>query len=181
LSQQPALDPTRLVFIDETWAKTNMTSTHGRCRRGKRLIARVPFGHWKTSTFLAALRCDTITAPAVMDGPINGRSFTAYVEQFLVPTLKPGDIVVLDNLGSHKGKQARAAIERAGAELRFLPPYSPDLNPIEQVFAKLKTLLRKEAPRTRETLWKQIGSLLDRFSAAECQNYLANAGCRAPN
>jgi transposase len=114
-----------------------MTPTHGRCRRGARLIARAPFGHWKTSTFLAALRWDGITAPAVFDGPINGRSFTAYVEQVLVPMLRPGDIVVLDNLGSHKGKVVREAIEAAGAELRFLPPYSPDLNPIEQVFAKL--------------------------------------------
>jgi transposase len=124
-----------------------MTPTHGRCQRGQRLIARVPFGHWKTSTFLAALRWDGMSAPAVFDGPINGRSFTAYVEQILVPSLRPGDIVVLDNLGSHKGEAARNAIERAGAELRFLPPYSPDLNPIEQVFAKLKTLLRRAAPR----------------------------------
>jgi transposase len=115
-------------------------------------------------------------APAVFDGPINGRAFTAYVEQVLVPTLQPGDIVVADNLGSHKGAAARCAIEAAGAELRFLPPYSPDLNPIEQVFAKLKTLLRREAPRTRQRLWKRIGSLLDRFPPDECQNYITNAG-----
>ena len=153
-----------------------MTPSHGRCARGRRLIARVPFGHWKTSTFLAALRLDRITAPAVFDGPINGRSFTAYVEQVLVPTLSPGDIVVLDNLGSHKGRAARIAIEAAGAELRFLPPYSPDLNPIEQVFSKLKTMLRREAPRTRPALWRRIGSLLDRFDPNECRNYLANAG-----
>jgi transposase len=158
-----------------------MAPTHGRCRRGRRIIARVPFGHWKTSTFLAALRWDGVSAPAVFDGPINGRSFTAYVEQILVPNLRPGDIVVLDNLGSHKGKAARDAIERAGAELRFLPPYSPDLNPIEQVFAKLKTLLRRAAPRTRQTLWKKIGTLLDRFPATECQNYIANAGYLAPS
>jgi transposase len=170
----------RLVFIDETWAKTNMTPTHGRCRRGQRLVARVPFGHWKTSTFLAALRWDGISAPAVFDGPINGCSFTAYVEQILAPSLRPGDIVVLDNLGSHKGKAARDAIERAGAELRFLPPYSPDLNPIEQVFAKLKTLLRRAAPRNRQALWQRIGSLLDRFTAAECQNYIRNAGYLVP-
>jgi transposase len=157
-----------------------MTPSHGRCRRGRRLIARVPFGHWKTSTFLAALRWDGVAAPAVFDGPINGRSFTAYVEQVLVPSLQPGDIVVLDNLGSHKGKAARNAIERAGAELRFLPPYSPDLNPIEQVFAKLKTLLRRVAPRTRSTLWQRIGTLLDRFSPAECQNYISNAGYATP-
>ena len=157
-----------------------MTPTHGRSRRGRRLIARVPFGHWKTSTFLAALRCDGMTAPAVFDGPINGRSFTAYVEQVLVPSLRPGDIVVLDNLGSHKGKAARDAITKAGAELRFLPPYSPDLNPIEQVFAKLKTMLRRAAPRDRHGLWKTIGTLLDRFSSAECRNYLQNAGYPVP-
>jgi len=180
LEERPSLDPRRLVFIDETWAKTNMTPTHGRCRRGERLIARAPFGHWKTSTFLAALRWDGMTAPAVFDGPINGQSFTAYVEQVLVPSLRPGDIVILDNLGSHKGKAARDAIEQAGAELRFLPPYSPDLNPIEQVFAKLKTLLRRAAPRTRQSLWKRIGGLLDHFTTDECQNYILNAGYR-PN
>lgn len=180
LAARPDLDPHRLVFIDETWAKTNMTPTHGRCRRGDRLIARAPFGHWNTSTFLAALRWDGMTAPAVFDGPINGRSFTAYVEQVLVPTLRPGDIVVLDNLGSHKGKAARLAIEAAGAELRFLPPYSPDLNPIEQVFAKLKTMLRRAAPRTRQSLWKRIGSMLDNFSVPECQNYIRNAGYTGP-
>jgi len=168
------------VFIDETWAKTNMTPTHGRCRRGQRLIARLPFGHWKTSTFLAALRWSGMTAPAVFDGPINGRSFTAYVEKVLAPSLQPGDVVVLDNLGSHKDTAARQAIERAGAEIRFLPPYSPDLNPIEQVFAKLKALLRRAAPRSREALWKRIGSLLDRFPVAECRNYIVNAGYLAP-
>jgi transposase len=179
LEERSTFDPRRLVFIDETWAKTNMTPTHGRCQRGERLIARVPFGHWKTSTFLAALRWDGMTAPAVFDGPINGRSFTAYVEQILAPSLQPGDIVVLDNLGSHRGKAARDAIERAGAELRFLPPYSPDLNPIEQVFAKLKTLLRRAAPRNRPTLRQRIGTLLDRFPPPECQNYITNAGYAA--
>ena len=169
---QAKIAPERLVFIDETWAKTNMARTHGRCRRGQRLQAKVPHGHWKTLTFLAALRCDKITAPCVMDGPINGRSFRAYVEQFLVPTLKPGDIVILDNLGSHKGQAVRDAIRKAGAKLFFLPPYSPDLNPIEQVFAKLKTLLRKAAERTVDATWKRIGSLLDQFSAQECANYL---------
>ena len=168
------------MFIDETWAKTNMTPSHGRCRRGQRLIARVPFGHWKTSTFLAALRWEGVSAPAVFDGPINGRSFTAYVEQILAPSLQPGDIVVLDNLGSHKGKAARAAIERVGAELRFLPPYSPDLNPIEQVFAKLKTLLRRAAPRNRQTLWQRIGTLLGHFTPPECQSYIRNAGYVTP-
>ncbi|KPH87058.1 putative transposase [Komagataeibacter intermedius AF2] len=153
-----------------------MTRTHGRCRKGERLRARVPHGHWKTLTFLAALRHDRITAPCVLDGPINGHSFLAYVEQFLVPTLKPGDIVVLDNLGSHKGDAARKAIRAVGAKMIFLPPYSPDLNPIEQVFAKLKTLLRKAAERSVETTWKRIGSLIKCFSAQECANYLKNSG-----
>ena len=127
-------------------------------------------------TFLAALRCDRIDAPFVLDGPINGEWFLAYVEQVLVPTLSPGDVVVMDNLGSHKGKAVRRAIRRAGAHLIFLPPYSPDLNPIEQVFAKLKTLLRKAAERTVEATWRRIGQLLDRFSPAECANYLVNSG-----
>ena len=173
---QARLDPRRLVFIDETWAKTNMTRTHGRCARGVRLVDRVPHGHWKTMTFLAALRCDRIDAPFVLDGPINGEWFLAYVQQLLVPTLSPGDVVIMDNLGSHKGKAVRAAIRKAKAHLIFLPPYSPDLNPIEQVFAKLKALLRKAAERTVEATWRRIGQLLDRFSAAECANYLVNSG-----
>ncbi len=170
------LDPARLVFIDETWAKTNMTRTHGRSPRGKRLVAKVPQGRWRTLTFLAALRSDQVTAPCVFDGPINGASFLAYVEQVLVPTLKPGDIVILDNLGSHKGRTVRRLIRQAGAKLFFLPPYSPDLNPIEQVFAKLKALLRKAAERTVEATWRRIGSLLDNFPPQECAHYLANAG-----
>jgi transposase len=173
---QGRLDPARLVFIDETWAKTNMTRTHGRCLRGKRLVAKRPHGHWRTLTFLAALRSDRIEAPCVIDGPINGESFLAYVEQVLVPTLKPGDIVIIDNLGSHKGKAVRRAIRAAGAKLFFLPPYSPDLNPIEQVFAKLKTLLRKAAERTVEATWRRIGTLLNAFTPTECGNYLRNAG-----
>ena len=176
---QAKVDPRRLVFIDETWAKTNMTRTHGRCARGRRLIAKVPHGHWKTLTFLAALRCDAITAPFVLDGPINGAWFTAYVEQVLVPTLKPGDVVVMDNLASHKSGAVRLAIRKAGAHLIFLPPYSPDLNPIEQMFAKLKTLLRKAAERTVEATWQRIGHLLDQFTAEECANYLANSGYAA--
>ena len=176
---QARLDPRRLVFIDETWAKTNMTRTHGRCPKGQRLVAKVPHGHWKTLTFLAALRHDAITAPFVLDGPINGDWFLAYVEQVLAPTLKPGDVVVMDNLGSHKGKAVRRAIRKAGAHLLFLPPYSPDLNPIEQVFAKLKTLLRKAAERTVEATWRRIGKLLDNFSSDECANYLANSGYAA--
>jgi transposase len=173
---QGRIDPTRLVFIDETWVKTNMTRTRGRCLRGTRLVGKVPHGHWRTLTFLAALRHDRLTAPCVFDGPINGESFLAYVEQMLIPTLAPGDIVVMDNLGSHKGRAVRAAIRAAGARLLFLPPYSPDLNPIEQVFAKLKTLLRKAAERTVDATWARIGDLLKCFTATECANYLKNAG-----
>jgi transposase len=165
-----------LVFIDETWAKTNMTRTHGRCAKGKRLIARVPHGRWRTLTFLAALRHDRIDAPCVIDGPVNGQCFLAYVEQILLPTLSSGDIVIMDNLGSHKGQAVRRALREAGAKLLFLPAYSPDLNPIEQVFAKLKSLLRKADERTVEDTWKRIGQLLDRFTPAECANYLKNAG-----
>lgn len=174
---QDRLDPTRLVFIDETWAKTNMTRLRGWAPLGEKLKAKVPHGHWSTLTFLAALRHDRIDAPCVLDGPINGESFRAYIEQLLVPTLRPGDIVIMDNLGSHKGHAVRRAIRNAGAKLFFLPPYSPDLNPIEQVFAKLKTLLRKAAERTVEATWKRIGILLDAFSPLECANYYCrNAG-----
>lgn len=173
---QGRLDPSRLVFIDETWAKTNMTRTHGRAPRGQRLVAKAPHGRWRTLTFLAALRNDRIAAPCVIDGPINGEIFRAYVEQVLVPALKPGDIVIIDNLGSHKGKAVRAAIRAAGAKLFFLPPYSPDLNPIEQVFAKLKALLRKAAERTVEATWRRIGDLLTAFSPQECANYFRGAG-----
>jgi transposase len=164
------------VFIDETWAKTNMTRRYGRAPRGRRLVAKAPHGRWRTMTFLGALRHDRIAAPCVIDGPINGRSFLAYVEQCLVPTLQPGDIVIMDNLGSHKGKAVRRALRGAGAKLFFLPPYSPDLNPIEQLFAKLKTLLRNAAERTVEATWKRIGQILDCFTAQECANYLRNAG-----
>jgi len=153
-----------------------MTRTHGRCVRGRRLLAKVPRGRWRTLTFLAALRADRIDAPCVIDGPIDAQSFLAYVEQLLVPTLHPGDIVILDNLGSHKGPAVRRAIRAAGAKLFFLPPYSPDLNPIEQVFAKLKTLLRKAGERTVEATWQRIGQLLDAFTPNECRNYLRNAG-----
>jgi transposase len=173
---QDRLDPARLVFIDETWAKTNMTRLRGWAPRGRKLLDKVPQGHWRTLTFLAALRHDRIDAPCVIDGPINGESFLAYVEQVLVPVLKPGDIVIIDNLGSHKGKAVRRAIRAAGAKLFFLPPYSPDLNPIEQVFAKLKTLLRKAAERTVEDTWKRIAVLLKAFTSQECANYLRNAG-----
>lgn len=174
--RQPHLNATQLVFIDETWATTNMARRYGRSPRGQRLVASVPHGHWKTSTFLAALRHDSLTAPCVLDGAINGAAFRAYVEQFLAPTLKPGDLVVLDNLSSHKVAGVREAIEARGASLLYLPPYSPDLNPIEHVFAKFKGLLRKAAARTIDALWDAIGEATRAFSSAECANYLADAG-----
>jgi len=164
------------VFIDETWASTNMTPRYGRCEVGKRLVAHAPFGHWKTTTFVAALRCDGVTAPCVFDGPINGEKFHAYVEQFLVPTLRKRDIVIMDNLSSHKAVSVRKAIEAAGAEVRFLPPYSPDLDPIEQVFAKIKNTLRKLARRTLEGLWSGFAIAIEDFTSNECLNYLLHAG-----
>ena len=170
------LDPERLLFIDETWASTNMARKHGRAPRGQRLHMSVPHGHWKTTTFVGALRLTGMTAPMVLDGPINGRAFQAYVDQVLVPELKPGDIVVMDNLGSHKGAAVRAAIEARGAKLLYLPPYSPDFNPIENAFAKLKALLRKAAERTVEGLWTKIGEFLLAFTPTECTNYFAAAG-----
>lgn len=173
---QGRIDPARLVFIDETWVKTNMTRLHGWAARGERLVAKVPHGHWNTTTFLAALRHDRIDAPCLFDGPINGELFLAYVEQALVPTLKPGDIVILDNLGSHRGKAVRNAIRAAGAKLIFLPKYSPDLNPIEQLFAKLKTLLRKAGAQTIDAISVVIGQLLKSFTPQECANYFKNAG-----
>jgi len=164
------------VFIDETWVKTNMAPLRGWGPRGQRLDAKVPHGHWRTLTFIAALRHDRVTAPWVINGPINGTIFQRYVTDILVPTLAPGDIVVLDNLGSHKGKAARAAIRAAGAHLLFLPPYSPDLNPIEQLFSKLKHLTRAGEPRTVEETWRRVGQVLDCVSPEECANYLANSG-----
>jgi transposase len=174
--RQPALSPEHLVLIDETWATTNLARRHGRARRGQRLVAAVPHGHWKTSTFVAALRQDRITAPCVFDGAINGARFLAYVEQALAPTLGPGDVVIMDNLGAHKVAGVREAIQARGARLLYLPPYSPDLNPIEQAFAKLKALLRTAAKRTVEGLWRAIAHALDAFTPAECTNYLAHAG-----
>lgn len=169
-------DPTRLVFIDETWASTNMARTRGRARKGERLRIGVPYGHWKTTTFVAGLRLTGMIAPMVLDGPINGDAFQAYVEQVLVPQLAPGDTVVMDNLGSHKRPAIRAAIEAAGARLIYLPPYSPDFNPIENAFAKLKALLRKAAQRSVDGLWSAIGRLVDLFTPHECTNYFAAAG-----
>ena len=172
---QGTLDPRRLVFIDETWAKTNMARTRGRSRRGARLIGRVPHGHWKTTTFVAGLRHDGITAPFVVDRPMNGVIFHTYVERVLAPTLQPGDIVILDNLGSHKGNETRRLIEARGAHLLFLPPYSPDLNPIELAFAKLKASLRKAGERSVDELWTRIGEILDTFTSDECRNFFRHA------
>jgi len=173
---QGRLDPHRLVFIDETWIKTNMAPLRGWGPKGKRLRSFAPHGHWRTMTFLAALRCGALTAPCVFDGPINGECFRAYVDQQLVATLKPGDIVVMDNLGSHKSSAVRDAIRAAGARLWFLPPYSPDLNPIEQTFSKIKHWMRVAQNRTVEDTWRHVGSLVSTISKDECENYFQNAG-----
>ena len=164
------------MFIDETWIKTNMAPIRGWGPKGRRLRGYAPHGHWQTMTFLAALRCDQLTAPFVFDGPINGVSFLAYVEQQLVPTLKPGDIVIMDNLGSHKSKAVRTAIKTAGARLWFLPPYSPDLNPIEQAFARIKHWMRTAQKRNIEDTWRQLGRITETFTPTECASYLQNAG-----
>ena len=176
--QQPELDSDRLVFLDETWASTNMSRRYGRSPRGERLVAKVPQGHWKTTTFVAALRTDGITAPLVVDGALNGDVFVAYVRQQLAPTLRPGDVVVMDNLACHKRAGVKQAIEAAGAQLRYLPPYSPDLNPIELAFAKLKALLRKKGERTISGLWDFLGEAMDAFAADECRRYLRHCGYR---
>jgi putative transposase len=173
---QTRIAPERLVFIDETWTKTNMAPLRGWAPRGQRLRAKVPYGHWKTMTFLAAPRHDRIDAPWVLDGPINGESFRIYVEKVLVPTLQSGELVVMDNLACHKKKAIRQAIRSAGARLFLLPKYSPDLNPIEQVFAKLKHLLRKAEARTVDAVSPCIGKLLEAFTQQECTNYFKNAG-----
>lgn len=174
--EQIELDPERLVFVDETGASTKMTRRYGRAPRGERCRAPVPHGHWKTTTFTAGLRLNGITAPLVLDGPMTGGAFLAYVEQMLVPRLDAGDIVVMDNLPAHKVGGVRAAIEAAGATLLYLPPYSPDLNPIEMMFAKLKALLRGTAARTIPALWQAIAAALDRFTPSECRNYFIAAG-----
>ena len=175
-SWQGGLDPERLVFIDETWVKTNMAPLRGWGPKGKRLRGFAPHGHWRTLTFLGALRWDQLTAPCVFDGPINGQCFHAYVEQQLLPVLRPGDIVVMDNLGSHKGAAVRQMIRAAGARLWFLPPYSPDLNPIEQAFAKIKHWMRNAQKRSIEDTWRHIGHLVATIDHHECRNYFANAG-----
>jgi putative transposase len=170
------LDPARLVFIDETWIKTNMAPIRGWGRKGERLLGFAPDGRWRTLTFLAALRINALTEPCVVDGPINGVIFKAYIEQFLVPTLHSGDIVILDNLGSHRSGAIRSAIRGAGAKLAFLPPYSPDLNPIEQVFAKVKHWMRMAQARAVDAIHDRIANLVAGIAQAECESYLTNAG-----
>ena len=173
---QRYMDPARFVFLDETGASTNMIRRYGRCPRGERLVDATPWGHWKITTFVAGLRSSGIIAPLVLDGPMTGEVFRAYVEQMLAPALRPGDVAVMDNLAAHKVAGVREAIQAAGASVLYLPPYSPDLNPIEQLFAKLKAMLRSAAARTKDALWASLGQALDAFPEAECQNYLANCG-----
>ena len=175
-AEQASLDPAKLVFIDETGTSTKMARLYGHAKRGKRVIGHIPWGHWKTVTFVGALRHSALTAPFVIDKPMNGPIFIEYIRQCLVPTLKPGDIVVMDNLPAHKPEDVRENIENAGAELRYLPAYSPDLNPIEPSFAKLKAYVRKHKPRTVPALYDRIGSAVGRFQKPECQNYFSNAG-----
>ena len=170
------LDPSRLIFIDETSASTKMARLRGRARKGERCRAPVPHGHWKTTTFTAGLRLDGLAAPMLLDGPMNGPAFLAYAEQVLAPELRPGDVAIMDNLPAHKISGVREAIEKAGARLLFLPPYSPDFNPIEMAFAKLKALLRKAAARTVDDLCTVIADCLANFSPNECQNYFRAAG-----
>lgn len=164
------------MFIDETWAKTNMVRTHGRAPRGERLRAGAPHGHWRTTTFVGALTLRGMIAPFVLDGPVNRIAFEAYVEQVLMPELRSGDIVIMDNLSSHKGPRTRELIEAAGASLLFLPPYSPNFNPIENAFSKLKAMLRKAAERNVDALWNRIGTIVQTFTPTECANYFAAAG-----
>ncbi len=173
---QPDLNPKRLVFIDETGASTKMARRYGRSARGSRCRAPIPHGHWKTTTFVGALRLDGMTAPMVLDGAMHGTAFLAYVEQVLAPTLKSGDIVIMDNLPAHKSTAVRDAIENAGAELRCLPPYSPDFNPIEMAFSKFKAFLKRIAARTIDSLWDAIACAVDIFTPTECRNYFAAAG-----
>ena len=176
LKYQPKIEPSRLVFIDETWTKTNMAPLRGWAPKGARLPGKAPFGHWNTMTFLAALRWDRVAAPWLLDKPINGERFQIYVEEVLAPTLSPGDIVIMDNLGAHKAKAVRAAIRGAGAKLLFLPKYSPDLNPIEKLFAKLKHHLRKAQARSVDAVGQTIGQILATVTPQECSNYFAHAG-----
>ncbi len=177
-SAQLAIDPDRVVFIDETWAKTNMTRTYGRSIRGGRLRAKVPCSRWETTTFLGAMRSTGFVAPLCVEGAVNGEVFAGWVEQRLVKTLRAGDVVVMDNLSSHKTRRVVEAIAGVGAEVRYLPPYSPDLNPIELAFSKFKKLLRDGAERTTDALWRLCGNVLDLFTENECRNYLRHCGYR---
>ena len=179
-SLQPEIDIGRLVFIDETGASTKMARLYGRSSRCRRCVASIPHGHWKTTTFVGALRATGMTAPMVLDGAMDGAAFEAYLKEFLAPTLAPGDIVVMDNLPAHKRAETRIAIEAAGARLMYLPPYSPDLNPIEMAFAKLKAALRKAAARSLEVLWNAIADALTNFTPQECTNFFAAAGYDRP-
>ena len=169
-------EPQRLVFVDETGTTTKMARLRGRARRGQRLKAHAPFGHWRTQTFIAGLRCDGLTAPWLIDRPMNRAIFETWVETQLAPTLEPGDVVILDNLAAHKSEKAKAILKERGAWFLFLPPYSPDLNPIEMAFAKLKEHLRRIGARTIDALWQAIGSICDLYSPEECWNYLKKAG-----
>lgn len=173
---QLGLDPATLVFIDETWAKTNMTRLRGRSLRGTRLVGRVPAGHWQTTTLIAALNQGGIRCSITADGPVNRDVFEAFVGQVLVPTLRPGDIVVLNNLSSHKGRRVEELIAAARATLLYLPPYSPDLNPIEMAFSKIKQLLRSLAARSCETLWNNMQSILERITPSDAHGYFSHAG-----
>ena len=173
---QDRIDPARLVFIDETWTKTNMAPLRGWSPRGQRLMAKVPHGRWTTMTFLAALRHDRVDAPWLIDGPINGESFRLYIDKVLIPTLRPGEIVIMDNLGSHKSSAVRHALRSVGAKLFFLPKYSPDLNPIEMLFSKLKHSLRKAAKRTEQAVYEAFSDILPTVSSIECANYFVKAG-----
>ncbi len=178
LAAQPGLDASKLVFLDETWLSTNMARRYGRCPRGQRLKAAIPYGHWKTTTLLGGLCHDRLIAPLVLDGPIDADSFRAYVEQFLAPALQPGQIVIMDNLATHKVAGIREAIEAVGAHLLYQPRYSPDLNPIEQLFAQIKSALRKAAARTLEALWTAVADVIGAIKPEECRNYLAHTGYR---
>jgi transposase len=177
-AEQFDFDPDRVVFLDETWAKTNLTRTYGRSERGQPLMESVPYGRWETTTFLGAMRSTGFVAPLCVEGAINGELFQAWIEQHLVQVLRPGDIVVMDNLSSHKGPRVQAAIEAVGASVRYLPPYSPDLNPIELAFAKFKKLLRDGAERTNQKLWQLCGQVLELFTETECRNYFRHCGYR---
>ena len=173
---QPALDAGRLIFIDETWAKTNMTRLRGRAASGERLVARVPHGHWKTTTLIAALGQSGMRCSTTVDGAVNREVFEAFVEQVLTPSLKAGDVVVMDNLSSHKGQRVRQLIESAGAKVLYLPPYSPDLNPIELAFAKLKQLMRSAAHRTMDALWQDVQRMLDLITPDDAAGFYHHCG-----